>query len=208
MTDKKKKEEHFCYYCGEKIAEDDLVKKKIPLHGRSGIRMYTRKFHRDCLKEYLVKNNDEEKLLAETDDWAEVYEYFKHQILNLDEGKNLSPHAVNRLQGLRVGQYMRSATNTRALKRGYPYKVILNTLRYSKRNIDYAVKHKNFKSEKHKIDYIMVIVQNNINFIQKRMDDLAHQREKVEKLKKEEVTTTQGAAYKRKGTGRRKVVLC
>lgn len=169
--------------------------------------MYTRKFHRDCLKEYLVKNNDEEKLLAETDDWAEVYEYFKHQILNLDEGKNLSPHAVNRLQGLRVGQYMRSATNTRALKRGYPYKVILNTLKYSKRNIDYAVKHKDFKNDKHKIDYIMVIVQNNINFIQKRMDSLEHQREKAEKLKKEEVTTNRGATYKRKGTGRRKVVF-
>ena len=57
------------------------------------------------------------------------------------------------------------------------------------------------------IDYIMKIVQNNINFIQRRMKDLERQREKVEKLKKEEVTTNQGATYKRKGTGRRKVVL-
>ena len=182
--------------------------KKFPLHTKKGIRMYTRRFHYDCLAKYIKENGNVENRTAETSDWDKVYKYFKFQILHLDAGTNLSPHTVERLQGLRVGRYKPNATNTRTLKRGYSYKVILNTLKYSKRSIDYAVKHKNFKSEKHKIDYIMVIVQNNINFIQKRMDDLSHQREKVEKLKKEEVTTTQGAAYKRKGTGRRKVVLC
>lgn len=203
----KRKRRQICYYCSKELDERDLVMKKFPLHTKKGIRMYTRKFHYDCLPKYIAENGNVESRAAETSDWDKVYKYFKFQIMHLDAGTNLSPHAVERLQGLRVGQYKPHATNTRTIKRGYSFAVILNTLKYSKRSIDYAMKHVHFKSDEHMIDYIMKIVQNNINFIQRRMKSLEHQREKAEKLKKEEVTTTRGATYKRKGTGRRKVVL-
>lgn len=197
-----------CYYCAKPLDEEDMVIKPFPLMTRSGVRMYKRKFHYDCLPKYIAANGNVESRHAENDEWNKVYDYFKKDILGLSDGANLSPHAVERLLGLRVGRYKPNASNTRTLKTGYSFATILYTLKYSKRAIDKALKTVNFKDDKHRVDYLMKIVQNNINFIQTRMNRLAQENKRAEKLKKEEATEEQrGVQYKRKGTGRRKVEL-
>ena len=54
------------------------------------------------------------------------------------------------------------------VNRGYPYEVILFTFKFKKRDILAAIQGKTFNDEKHKFNYIMVIVNNSINDIYKR----------------------------------------
>ena len=54
------------------------------------------------------------------------------------------------------------------VNKGYSYKVILFTFKFKKRDILAAIQGKTFNDEKHKFNYIMVIVNNSINDIYKR----------------------------------------
>lgn len=197
-----------CYYCSKPLKEEEMVIKPFPLATKRGTRMYKRKFHYDCVPKYIKANGNVESKQAENSDWDKVYKYFQKDILGLSDGAQLSPHATERLLGLRVGRYKPNASNTRVLKSGYSFATILYTMKYSKRSIDRALNTVEFKDDQHRVDYLMKIIQNNINFIQTRMDKLAEQEKRAEKLKKEEATEEQrGVQYKRKGTGRRKVEL-
>lgn len=53
----------------------------------------------------------------------------------------------------------------------------------------------------------MVIVNSNINFVQKRLLAVEKQNKKVEKIKKENEDQQRKVTYKHKGTGKRKVDL-
>ena len=196
-----------CYYCNKELNDEELVIKPIPLATKRGIRNYKRKFHIDCLPKFLEENKDLEFKKLENDDWDKVYEYFKSQVLELPDGASLSQHAVERLLGLRVGQYKPGHRNVRVVKRGYSFSTIYYTLVYSLQAIKRAQKTVNFKNEKHEIDYIMVIVNSNINFVQKRLLAVEMQYKKVEKIKKENEDQQRKVTYKHKGTGKRKVDL-
>lgn len=196
-----------CYYCARDLDDADMVIKPFPLATKRGIRMYKRKFHYDCLPKYIADKGNVKKRQEENSDWDKVYHYFKEEVLGLKPGQRLSKHAVERLQGLRVGLYKPNSNNTRTVKRGYSFTTILNTMKFCKRSTDAARKRVHFNDEKHEVDYLMKIISNNINFIAKRMDEVAAQNRRIERIKREEPTTTPAATYHRKGTGQRKVVL-
>ena len=196
-----------CYYCARELSDADMVIKAFPLATKGGIRMYKRKFHYDCLPKYAAAEDNMTARRQENSDWDQVYRYFRDEILGLKPGQVLSKHTVERLKGLRVGLYKPGMHNARTTKRGYSFKTIVNTLKFCKRSIESARKRVHFKNEDHEIDYIMKIVSNNVNFISKRMDEVAAQNRRIERIKREEPTTTPTAAYQRKGTGRRKVVF-
>lgn len=204
---------HICYHCGKEIDERDLMVTSVPLHTKikeddgepkSKIIDVDREFHFQCLDEFAKLRKAGSK--AETGDWDAVYQFFIHKTLQYSEGarpKKLN-HVVNRLLGLRVGKYAPKGTNTRYLKRGYSFRAILVCLKFCKRSTDKALRTVKFKNERHKIDYIMAIVINNIDFVQKRLEKMDRQNRRIEKIKREEAQTKKAAAktkYVRKGGG-------
>ena len=192
--------------CNKELLDSDLVIKPFPLATKNGVRMYKRKFHYDCLPKYIRENGNVENRESEKSDWDQLYQYFKKEILGLSDGTKLDKHPVERLLGMRVGRYKPNATNTRTIKQGYPFKVILNTFKFKKSAIDHALKTVNFKNQEHEVDYIMKIVEGDLAFIQKRMEIAERNQKRIEKIKKEEATT-RSTAYKSKGTGKRKVAF-
>lgn len=176
-----------CYHC-EGIIEkmSDLVFRKVPLATPTGVKQKNRQFHLKCLIEYNDKMEDMELRQQENSDWDDVYQYFFKEILcerDIKAFKSRS-HVVNRLLGLRVGQYIPNGKNTRILKRGYDFKVILTTLKVVKPRVRAYMSSANFKNNKHKIDSVMRFVTAEIDDVYARMQK---QQESNEKLIKEEV---------------------
>ena len=172
-----------CYYCGSVIEyNNQLVEKRFPLACKGGkIRNFRRKFHIDCLPKYLEGVEDKELLSEENDDWKQVYNYFRKEILELPETKPLQKHEIQRLLGLRLGQYYPSGTNTRVLPRGYDFKTILITLKVIKPKLRGYASHANYVNHKHRVDSIMRFVTGEINDVQKRLDMQNKSNEKLEK---------------------------
>lgn len=205
---------HICYYCGKEIDEKDLTVTSVPVStmvkdedGSKHRRIIDvdREFHFNCLDGFVQKQRKEQKDGAENADWDAVYQFFVHKTLHILEGsKTISNHAVNRLLGLRVGKYAPRGTNTRYLQRGYSFRTILVCLKFCKRATDRAIETVEFKNERHEIDYIMAIIINNIDFVQKRLEKMDRQNRRIEKIKKEEARNKNIAAktkYVRKGGG-------
>lgn len=194
-----------CYYCDKEIIDDTWVIKPVLLQSRNNNKkMVDRKFHYECLPKFLKKHKSKDNKHQYSTDWEKLYIYFQREILGTTGSSKLQKHYVARLLGLKVGKYMPNNTNTRGTKQGYSFPVILNTFKYCKRQIEWAKKHVKFQSSIHEVDYIMAIVQNNIDMIQKRTDEMEARNKRIEKIKTEE-SAVRGVAYKRKGTGRRKV---
>lgn len=190
-----------CYYCGGEIEDEvhDLVIKPIPLHTKVGIRNYKRKFHIGCVSKFVSKLDTEKETGNENSDWDKCYQYAK-ELLNVKTGQNLDQHAINRLLGLRVGQYYPNGNNVRGLKRGYGYETILMTMKFSTGAIKQAFGTMQFKDQKHKIDYAMKIVTNNLNFIQGKIEARDKAIKSLDRLPMEE---TNAAEYVKKGGNER-----
>lgn len=204
MSTKSKPKTVKCYHCGEKIQNEttDLVLKKIPLHTKKGVRMYTRKFHMRCVQDFVDTLEAEKESQAENKDWEKCYDYFK-ELLGIPEGKNLDQHATMRILGLRVGKYIPSGNNTRGIKRGYDFESILMTMKYSSQAIKTAFGTMQFKDQKHKIDYAMKIVTNNINFIDNKLSEKRKIENRFNTTETEVFKEQQTAKYDKKGTGNR-----
>ena len=111
----------------------------------------------------------------EKKEFNELYEYVKKDILQYPNDVALPKYLVMRLKGLRDGKFI--VNKKIKSKADYPYSVIMLTFKFCKSNILRAIETKNFKNEQMKINYIMVIIENNINDIVLRLKD----KEKAEK---------------------------
>ena len=153
-----------CWYCKKEIAKDDIQIEKV---GK-----VNRKFHKNnnCYKKFddIRKQKELEKEIRdkENKEWDDLYQYVKKEILGYEECQNLSPFQIRILKQLRNGEYI--VRNKQMVNKGYSYKVILFTFKFKKRDILAAIQGKTFNDEKHKFNYIMVIVNNSINDIYKR----------------------------------------
>lgn len=158
-----------CYHCGSKVEERQLIKKDVPLHGKDGVRLVERVFHLSCVESYLG-NMDEEKVSKEENSWWEkCYEKAK-EIMDIPDGVGLDSFFTMRLLGLRVGKYSPKGINVRGISRGYDFETIHYTMMFCTVNISHAFSTMNFKDQKHKIDYAMKIITNNINFISQQVE--------------------------------------
>jgi len=95
-------------------------------------------------------------------DWLELCDYVHKEILEYEEDMKFPKKLALRLKGLSSGQFL--ANNT--LKpQANEYKTILYTFKIYKTEILQAVQRKcsDFKSEEHKWNYVMAIVENKIN---------------------------------------------
>lgn len=98
-----------------------------------------------------------------------------------DNNYTMKPPAslFQRLEGLRCGEYIPTGKDTGI---EYPYDVIRFTFMAMAGNIRSALKSVDFKDESHKINYILVIIEKNINDIYASVLRNKKAKEKLDKM--------------------------
>ncbi len=114
----------------------------------------------------MAKASKKKMTEQELADWDELYCYIK-KLMNYDENQCLSKNMVLRLKGLSTGKFM--ANKNIKDNANYSYKIILLTFKYCNPSIQRALDTVSFENENHKFNYIMRIVENNINTVYIRM---------------------------------------
>jgi len=147
-----------CKYCNEMILEDN---DKIIIKERTKTdKVKTIYIHKKCEQEYkeLMEYKDNEIKW-----FNEIYEYV-FELLNYNDTQKLPPSLITRLQDLRNGTVMqRGVGRVIKSKEGYTYQTILNTFLTLSDRIRWAFENKDFTNEKSKINYMMAIIDANIN---------------------------------------------
>ena len=130
----------------------------------------------------------------EKQDWENLYFYVK-KLLGYDENQALSSTMVLRLKGLLTNKFIEN--NAIKSTANYSYETILNTFKFCSPTINKALKTNSWTNEMHRFNYILKIVESNINNVYLRMKN-------VQKAKEEAKNTTIdtvnhiGAEYQRK----------
>lgn len=130
----------------------------------------------------------------EKKDWENLYFYVK-KMLGYDENQALSSTMVLRLKGLLTNKFIENGNIQDGAN--YSYEVILNTFKFCSPTINKALKTNSWSNEMHRFNYILKIVESNINNVYLRMKN-------VQKTKEEAKNTTidtanhVGADYQRK----------
>lgn len=136
------------------------------------------------------------KKMSEKDkrDWEALYFYVKN-LLGYDDNQALSSTMVLRLKGLLTNKFIENGNIQDGAN--YSYEVILNTFKFCSPTINKALKTNSWSNEMHRFNYILKIVESNINNVYLRMKN-------VQKTKEEAENTTIdtanhiGADYQRK----------
>lgn len=147
-----------CKYCNELIKESEdliIIKGKTKSNKTKNINL-----HKQCEQDYIELMEYKENEIS----WFnEVYEYIK-ELLNYSETQKLPNSLVTRIQDLRNGTIMqRGVGRVVKSKDGYTYQTILNTLLTLSDKIRWAFNNKDFTGESNKINYMMAIIDSNIN---------------------------------------------
>jgi hypothetical protein len=116
---------------------------------------------------------DEEKVA-----WENLYYYVKSNIMGYDENQALSSTMVLSLKGLLTNKFMEN--NNIESTANYSYVVILNTFKFCSQDIQRALRTGNFKDEHHKFNYILKIVEKNINTVYMKMKGRKKVNEEIE----------------------------
>ncbi|NCI19695.1 hypothetical protein EJM73_08665 [Clostridium botulinum] len=102
-----------------------------------------------------TKNTEHEKFLK-------LCEYVKNEILELPEECKFPKFLALRLRGLHEGKFM--ANNKIKPMASYDYDIILLTFKINKFDMLLKLRQRHlFKTEKHRINYMMAIVEGKIN---------------------------------------------
>ena len=136
------------------------------------------------------------KKMSEKDkqDWESLYFYVKG-LLGYDENQSLSSTMVLRLKGLLTNKFIENS-NIESTS-NYSYETILNTFKYCSVEIQKALRTNNFKDEQHKFNYILKIVEKNINTVYMKMKNSQKAKEEA-KNTTVEVPIHTGAEFKPK----------
>ena len=113
----------------------------------------------------------------EKQDWDNLYTYVKKNIMGYDDNQSLSNAMVLRLKGLLTNKFMENKSIES--KANYSYEIILNTFKYSSLDIQNALRTNNFKDEMHKFNYILKIVEKNINNVYVKIKNIEKAKEEA-----------------------------
>jgi hypothetical protein len=99
-------------------------------------------------------------------------------LLGYDENQALSSAMVLRLKGLSTNKFMENkrVENTA----NYSYDVILNTFKYCSVDIKKALTNNRFSDEMHRFNYILKIVERNINTVYMKTKGVKKSEEKID----------------------------
>ena len=114
-------------------------------------------------------------------DWDNLYQYVR-KLLGYDETMALPKFMVVRLKGLTEGKFI--ANNKTKPMAQYSFNTVYLTFVYCKNEIQRVLQTKSFKNEQHKFNYIMAIVENNINDV---VIKLRNAKKVEKKIKKTEI---------------------
>ena len=134
------------------------------------------------------KMTEQEKL-----DWDELYTYVRKNIMGYDDNQALSSSMVLRLKGLLVNKFMEN--NNIKDTANYSFKTILNTFKFCSHDIHNALRTNIFKDEMHKFNFVLKIVERNINNVYIRMKNAEKAKEEA-KNTAIEAPTHIGAEFK------------
>ena len=149
----------------------------------------------DCTPEKNPNYISNKMTFEEMQEWDELYQYVRKNIMGYDENQTLPSYVVVRLQGLLKGKYMGS--NKTIDNANYSYRTVLNTFKYCSPDIYKALRTGGFNGEQHKVNYIFKIVENNINDVYMREQNAERAKEKAETMVIDAIDYT-GAEYQRK----------
>ena len=127
--------------------------------------------------------------------WDELYTYVRKNVMGYDDNQALSSAMVLRLKGLLTNKFMEN--NNIKSTANYSYETILNTFKYSSLDINKAIRTNSFKDESHKFNYILKIVEKNINTVYVRMKNVEKAKEEAKNITIEAPIHT-GAEFKPK----------
>jgi hypothetical protein len=142
-----------------------------------------------------IENMAKKKMTdKEKQDWENLYYYVKN-LLGYDENQALSSTMVLRLKGLLTNKFIEN--NNIQDGANYSYEVILNTFKFCKLDIDKALRTNRFVDEQHKFNYILKVVEKNINTVYMKMKNFQKAKEEVKNTTVEAPIHT-GADFKPK----------
>lgn len=128
----------------------------------------------------------------EKQDWESLYMYVKN-VMGYDENQALSSTMVLRLKGLLTNKFIEN--NNIQSTANYSYETILNTFKFCSPQIKNALRTNNWSNEQHKFNYILKIVESNINTVYVRMKNAEKAKEEAKNTTIEAPTHT-GAEFK------------
>lgn len=114
-------------------------------------------------------------------DWIELCEYIKKEILNYDEDMKFPRDLALRIRGLQYGQYVANNNIDKAAK--YDVYTLLCTFKLCRsRIVNYLETNESkIKDEKHKINIIMKIVEQEVNDVHIRLKQAKQSQQKIER---------------------------
>ena len=113
-------------------------------------------------------------------DWNELYSYVHDVIMGYDKKTVLDRYFVLRLKGLKEGKFI--ANNKTRLYGEYTFQEILATFIYCKNEIVKGLTFNDFKDTQHKINYIMFLVELQLNMIRERIRDKTKEEKQIEQI--------------------------
>lgn len=121
----------------------------------------------------------------EKQQWDDLYQYVRKEILMYDQNQAIPSSLVLRLKGLAKGKLM--ANNAIPNHADYSYEIILYTFKICKTKILTAIEGKTFNGEMNKFNYIAKIIENNINDVYQRITNAKKTQDKIESLNAENI---------------------
>lgn len=109
--------------------------------------------------------------------WDNLYEYVRTKVMRYDSNQALPSKMILRLKGMMNGKFI--ANNSTKDMANYSYDVVLNTFKYSMPDIQRALGSVSFRDESHKFNYVMKIVEGNLNDVYMRMKGAERAREEI-----------------------------
>lgn len=195
-----------CTYCGRMFTNEQHTLVLRNQYGSS-----YGKYHQECYMKYLRNMQDADGRKKEMKEWEEAYDYFAYEILGLRPSQaRQNKDIMYRLGGLRIGKRSINRGDViMGVEAGYPYKTILYTMKYVKDQIVEEFSRRRFHDIRHKINYTMVIIWKNIDFIDGRVRAMERQARLTEietkkRLEEQErLKDIKPQTYKPKGTGKK-----
>ena len=125
-----------------------------------------------------MSNTSKKRMTKEDKEaWDNLYEYVRTKVMRYDSNQALPSKMVLRLKGMMNGKFI--ANNSTKDMANYSYDVVLNTFKYSMPDIQRALGSVSFKDESHKFNYVMKIVEGNLNDVYMRMKGAERAREEI-----------------------------
>lgn len=118
--------------------------------------------------------------LEEKIEWDELYQFVRTEIMGYDQNQSLSRTMALRLKGLKTSKF--AENKNRADMSNYSYKIILATFKYCKPKYERALRTKKFSDEMHKFNYVLSIVESNLNDVYMRMKKAEKQKSAVDNI--------------------------